>query len=114
MSIFNLYSASLDINLSTAVPSTEVTYHLYYVDKHITNLTTDNPIEIEPITEDGKTESFYVKATSNLNSNKTVFIRVVPKTFYKIDSNDDLDIKSYSGVEPRAIFKKMNRFYIQE
>ncbi|MCY1151706.1 MAG: hypothetical protein OWP43_04695 [Sphaerochaetaceae bacterium] len=102
-SIF-LYSSSIDINLNTNVPTTFATYNLYYQDELVTNDSADFEIETNPISEDGNTESFYIIATSNLNSEKIISLKIVTNPFYKISNISSNGKQTSSKVQPVVIF----------
>lgn len=110
-SIF-LYSSSIDINLNTNVPTTFATYNLYYQDELITNDSANFEIETNPISEDGHTESFYIIATSNLNLEKIISLKIVTNPFYNISNTSNDREQESSNVQPETIF--VTRDYILE
>jgi hypothetical protein len=107
-----IYASSIDINLNTAVPSIFATYNLYYQDELITNDSADFEIETNPITEDGHTESFYIIATSNLNLEKIISIKIITTPFYNISNTSNNGEQKSSNIQPETIF--VTRDYILE
>jgi len=72
---------SAQVQLITAIDETEVTYELSYVDEVLVDGIKEYKINVAPLTENGKTDFFSVHATSNMNSDLSVSVKVFPDKF---------------------------------
>jgi len=88
---------SATIQLNTSVPSTSVTYDLYYHNDVIDSGSTYD-ITVADLTEDSNTDTFSVKATSNLNSDLGVEVTVTPSSFTTTINDGDETVDS--GITP--------------
>ena len=76
----SMSAKSAQVQLNTSIEETEVSYNLYY-NNNVINDGDTKQIDVAPLTENGSTDSFTIKASSNKNSDLTVKVSVSPETF---------------------------------
>lgn len=72
---------SAQVQLTTTIDQTQVTYNLSYINEVLEDGITEYKIDVAPLTQDGKTDFFSVHATSNMNSDLAVSVKVFPDKF---------------------------------
>lgn len=77
----SLLAKSADVQLTTTIDETEVTYELSYVNEVLVDGIKEYKIAVAPLTEDGKTDFFSVYANSNMNKDLSVSVKVFPDKF---------------------------------
>jgi len=97
----SLFANKKEVHLITTITPTNIKYGLYYQTTEIENKTKKFEIETAPLTENGETDSFYIVATSNLNSDKALKIKINPGEFKKIKAKQAV---SNTKIRPIAIF----------
>ncbi len=96
----SLFSKSAEVQLVTTIDETPLAYELDYNGNLINDKVKDFEINIEkPLTEDGVTKYFSVKATSNLKNDKAVDIDITPD-FFKTKLNGSKSFNYTSTVKP--------------
>ena len=89
----SMSAKSANVQLNTKIAETEVSYELSYIDTVISDGSTFK-IDVAPLTEDGKTDFFTIKASSNKNSDLAVKVKISPETFQTtINGSTKLDSK---------------------
>ena len=92
----SMSAKSANVQLNTKIAETEVSYELSYNNTVISDGSTFK-IDVAPLTEDGKTDFFAIKASSNKNSDLSVNVKVTPESFKTtINGSTELD----SGIVP--------------
>ena len=93
---------SAQVQLNTSIKETEVSYNLYY-NNNVINDGATKQIEVAPLTEEGKTDFFTIKASSNKNSDLTINVSVTPETFKTtINGSTELDSNILPQVNTEA------------
>ncbi|NCD06942.1 MAG: hypothetical protein EOL97_12550 [Spirochaetia bacterium] len=77
----SLLAKSAKVQLTSTIDETEVTYELSYINEVLVDGIKEYKIAVNPLTEDGKTDFFSVHATSNMNSDLAVSVKVFPDKF---------------------------------
>ncbi len=101
LSMNALFANKKEVKLITTITPTDIKYGLYYQTTEIENKTKKFEIRTTPLTENGKTDSFYIVATSNLNSDKALKIKINPGEFKKVKAKQAV---SNTKIRPVAIF----------
>jgi len=101
LSMNSLFANKKEVKLITTITPTDIEYGLYYQTTEIVNKTKNFEIQTTPLTENGKTDSFYIVATSNLNSDKALKIKINPGEFKKVNAKQ---ATSNTKIRPIAIF----------
>jgi hypothetical protein len=85
----SIVAKSAQVQLTTVISESEVTYKLYYDNDEIADSTTEYAINIEDsLSAGGKTEDFTVLASSNKNSDMSVEVVVTPESFKTTLNNE--------------------------
>ena len=86
----SMFAKSAQVQLVNTIEETPLSYELAYAGDILADGIEEYSILVAPLTEDGKTEDFTVKSTSNLNSNLGVKVVVSPDSF-RTTLNDGAD-----------------------
>lgn len=107
----NIVAASININIVTGINPTEIKYNLFYKDNKIEDKTKDFKIYTTPLNEDGKTDSFFIKATCNLNCCKSISVKINPGMFKAVKK----DKKNYNNtkITPEVVYVLQNDILYQ-
>jgi len=87
--VVQLDSKSAQVQLVNTIEETPVSYSLSYDEIFLEDGTTNFEIEVAPLTQDGETENFRIHATSNMNKDMAVSVKVAPETFKTTLNGDD-------------------------
>ncbi|MGD6731773.1 MAG: hypothetical protein ACPKMZ_11965 [Pleomorphochaeta sp.] len=78
----SIVAKSAQVQLTTVISESELTYELYYNNSEIADSTTEYVINIaDSLSTGGETEDFTVLASSNKNSDMSVSVKVSPESF---------------------------------
>ncbi|MDC7238454.1 MAG: hypothetical protein PQJ45_11865 [Sphaerochaetaceae bacterium] len=78
----SIVAKSAQVQLTTVISESELTYELYYNNSEIADSTTEYVINIaDSLSTGGETEDFTVLASSNKNSDMSVEVVVTPESF---------------------------------
>ncbi len=99
ISMTSIFAKSAQVQLETTVEETPVSYQLAYNNNVLADGVEDYSILVAPLTENGKTEDFTITASSNMNNDLTVVVRVNAHSFQTtLNKNTPYDSK----IEPKV------------
>jgi len=104
-SMFAMYSPShsgksAEVQLKTSIKETPVSYQLAYNNEVLNDGVKDYSIFVAPLTENGSTKDFTINATSNMNKDLAVTVKVSPDTFKTTLNNGKNDFDS--NIKPQV------------
>lgn len=100
IAITSMSAKSAQVQLNTTIDEVQPDYALYYADA----LVNDNDIiNVDPITEDGVTDVFSIKASSNMNSKLPVVVTIAADVFRTTLNNGTEDVATTVTPEPTII-----------
>ncbi|NCC70354.1 hypothetical protein EOM09_02120 [bacterium] len=99
ISIASIFAKSAQVQLETSVEETPVSYELAYNNDVLADGIEEYSILVAPLTQDGKTEYFTITASSNMNNDLAVDVRVHAHSFQTtLNGNTAYDSK----IEPKV------------
>lgn len=81
ISVTSIFAKSAQVQLETTVEETPVSYELAYKNDVLADGIEEYSILVAPLTQDGKTEDFSITASSNMNTDLAVDVRVHAHSF---------------------------------
>lgn len=81
ISVTSIFAKSAQVQLETTVEETPVSYELAYKNDVLADGIEEYSILVAPLTQDGKTEDFTITASSNMNTDLAVDVRVHAHSF---------------------------------
>jgi len=81
ISVTSIFAKSAQVQLETTVEETPVSYELTYKNDVLADGIEEYSILVAPLTQDGKTEDFTITASSNMNNDLAVDVRVHAHSF---------------------------------
>lgn len=99
ISITSVFAKSAQVQLETSVEETPVSYELAYNNEVLADGLEEYSILVAPLTENGKTKDFTITASSNMNKDLDIVVRVHAHSFKTTLNNTT----SYdSKIEPKV------------
>ena len=95
LAITSMSAKSAQVQLNTTIAEVSPDYNLYYSDVLVED---NDTIAVSSITEDGSTELFSIKASSNLNSKLPVVVTIAADVFRTTLNNGSENVAT--GVTP--------------
>ena len=95
IAVTSMSAKSAQVQLNTSIEETPVSYELAYGSDVVADGIEEYSILVSPLTEDGKTDFFTIKASSNMNKDLGVKVSVTPTSFQTTlnDGKDAFDSK---------------------